>query len=81
MIVTIELYGRLRDAGLGNCVEVELPEKATAAEALAGLRRKLGERGAWLDGTALASDSEVLAPEATLPHAARLAALPPVCGG
>lgn len=81
MIVAIELYGRLRDAGLGNRTEIELPEKATAADALAGLRRKLGANGAWLDGAALASDSEVLAPKAALPCAARLAALPPVCGG
>ena len=80
MTVFIELYGRLRDAGVASPVELEVGSKATAAEALAALRKKLGSGGALLDGAALASETHVLAGAETLPEG-RLAALPPVSGG
>lgn len=80
MKTTIELYGRLRDAGLGPGVEVELREGASAAEALAALRAAFGPRASLLDGAALATESAVLSPEEPA-AGARLAALPPVCGG
>lgn len=76
----IELYGRLRDAGVGPAVEVELEEGATAAQALEALRRALGAKGALLEGSALACESAVLRTSDPLPEG-RLAALPPVCGG
>lgn len=77
----IELYGRLRDAGLGDHALVALPERATARQALAALKAALGRRGALLTGCALATDDQVLAPADMLPKHGRLAALPPVCGG
>ncbi len=80
MKITIELYGRLRDAGLGHAVEVELGEGATARDALAALRQAFGARAALLEGVALATGEAVLAAQDAVPDAA-LAALPPVCGG
>jgi molybdopterin converting factor small subunit len=77
----IELYGRLRDAGLGDAVSVALPPRATARQALSALRSALGRRGALLAGCALATDDEILAASDLLPKSGRLAALPPVCGG
>lgn len=81
MTVFIELYGRLRDAGAESPVELELPEDATAAQALARLKEKLGPSGKLLDGAALASETQVLASGEKIPQEGRLAALPPVSGG
>lgn len=77
----IELYGRLRDAGLGDAVSLILPPKATARQALDLLKRALGRRAALLTGCALATDEAVLGPAERVPEKGRLAALPPVCGG
>jgi len=77
----IELYGRLRDAGLGDRVTLVLPDGATARQALDQLRRALGRRAALLAGCALATDEAVLGPAERVPATGRLAALPPVCGG
>jgi hypothetical protein len=77
----IELYGHLRDAGLGACVSLSLPERATARQALAALKSALGRRAALLSGCALATDDAVLGPDEGVPKTGRLAALPPVCGG
>jgi molybdopterin converting factor small subunit len=77
----IELFGRLRDAGLGDHAAVDLRPRATAREALAALKSALGRRGALLTGCALATDDAVLGPADLLPARGRLAALPPVCGG
>ena len=77
----IELYGRLRDAGLGDHVAVVLPPRATARQALAALKHALGRRGALLTGCALATDDSVLSSAEILPASGRIAALPPVCGG
>lgn len=78
MKVKLELYGRLRDAGRGSSVTVELPRGATARDALRALRPSFG---AVLTGCVLASSDEVLSPNDVLPKSARLAVLPPVCGG
>lgn len=80
MTRTIELYGRLREAGAGAAVELELKEGATASQALAALREKLGPKAALLDGAVLATDAAVLTAGDSVPEG-RLAALPPVCGG
>jgi molybdopterin converting factor small subunit len=77
----IELYGRLRDAGIGDHVAVALPPRATARQALSALKEALGRRGFLLTGCALATDDAVLAASEPLPDRGRLAALPPVCGG
>lgn len=76
----IELYGHLRDAGLGSSVSVDLPENATARQALAVLKSAFGAKASLLQGCALATDEAVLASGDALP-AGRLALLPPVCGG
>lgn len=76
----IELYGRLRDAGLGSSVSVDVPADASARAVLAALKSAFGSKAPLLKGCVLASDVEVLAPSDTLP-AGRLAVLPPVCGG
>ena len=73
----IELYGRLRDAGLGSALVLELPAKTTAREALIALKSSFGP---LLSGCVLASADSVLAPDEKLPSG-RLALLPPVCGG
>ncbi len=74
---TIRLYGRLRDAGRGDHLEVTLPSDATVKDALAVLKSVLGD----VRGCALATDDSVLAPSDPLPKRGVLAALPPVCGG
>lgn len=81
MLIQIELYGRLREAGLGDKVEIDVAEGLSAGEILAALARRLGENGDLLAGAALATESEVLSPSAPAPAGARLAVLPPVCGG
>jgi len=73
----IALYGRLRDAGHGRILSVELPKSVTCREALALLKPSFGR---LLDGCVLATGDEVLAPGDELP-AGTLALLPPVCGG
>lgn len=77
----ILLYGRLRDAGLGPAVTLELLPSTTARQALAALAAALGRRAPLLRGCALATSDAVLAPSQRLPAAGALAALPPVCGG
>lgn len=81
MTRTIELYGRLRDSGLGDHVKVELPPRATARQALAALKAALGRRAGLVDGCSLATAEDVLLPNDAIPATGRLAALPPVCGG
>ncbi|MBI2789036.1 MAG: MoaD/ThiS family protein [Elusimicrobia bacterium] len=76
----IELYGRLRDAGLGSSVAVELPKAATARQAMSALKSAFGAKAPLLAGCALATGDEVLSPSDELPDG-RLAVLPPVCGG
>lgn len=76
----VELYGRLRDAGLGDHVSLDL-DGGTVRQALAALRKSFGRRAALLDGCALATEDAVLAPSDPLPRTGRLAVLPPVCGG
>lgn len=76
----IELYGRLRDAGFGDGVQVSLPPAATARHAMAALAAAFGPKAALLKSCALACSDEVLSPADRLP-AGRLAVLPPVCGG
>lgn len=73
----IELYGRLKDAGFGAALTMEIPTSATAREVLALLKPSLRQQ---LHGCVLASNDEVLSPSDTLPKGA-LALLPPVCGG
>jgi hypothetical protein len=73
----IELYGRLRDAGLGPVLVLDLPAHTSAREALSVLKSSFG---APLTGCVLASADAVLSPNEKLP-AGRLALLPPVCGG
>ena len=77
----VELYGRLRDAGLGDAVELDLPRGARASEVLALLAGRLGERAGLLAGAVVATDSEVLASGGAVPDGGTLAVLPPVCGG
>ncbi len=76
----IELYGRLRDAGLGSSVVVDLPSPVTARRALSILKSSFGPQSVLLKGCALATGDEVLSSSNELP-AGRLALLPPVCGG
>lgn len=76
----LELYGRLRDAGLGDAVVVDLPEAVTSRRALSVLKAAFGKKAALLEGCVLATGDEVLSAADVLP-AGRLAVLPPVCGG
>ena len=76
----INLYGRLRDAGLGSSVSVELPKSATARQALSVLKTAFGKKSPLLHGCVLATGDEVLSSSDALPSGL-LAVLPPVCGG
>ena len=76
----IELYGRLKDAGHGAAINLDLPKTATARQALAELKTAFGAKASLLDGCALATDDEVLSQSDPIPTG-RLAVLPPVCGG
>ncbi len=76
-----ELYGRLRDAGFGDHLGIELAQSATAAEAFSALRKIFALQSPLIDGAALATETEVLSPQDRLPPTGRLAVLPPVCGG
>ena len=75
---TIELYGRLRDAGRGAAVRADLPPRATARQVLDALRPALGQS---LAGCVLAAADRLLGPSERVPARGRLAVLPPVCGG
>ena len=77
---SIELYGRLKEAGHGASVSVELPKAATARQAFSALRSRFGPKAVLLDGCVLATGDEILSSSDALP-AGRLAVLPPVCGG
>ncbi|MBI4347283.1 MAG: hypothetical protein HY553_10540 [Elusimicrobia bacterium] len=76
----VELYGRLRDAGAGDALELELSGRPAASEVLAAVGRALG-RPEILAGAVLATEDAVLAADEPVPERARLAVLPPVCGG
>lgn len=78
---SIELYGILKESGIGPTVELELGETATGAEVMDLLKERFGRKASLLQGAVLATESEVLAPGDPLPASRRLAALPPVCGG
>jgi molybdopterin converting factor small subunit len=76
----IELYGRLRDAGHGSVVNLDLPKDVTVRQTLAALKTVFGPKAALLHGCALAGSDEILSSSDLLPEG-RLAVLPPVCGG
>ena len=78
---TIELYGRLRDAGLGPKIQVECPNRATARQVLDAVKASFGGQSSALTGCVLANADDVLASGERVPKSGRLAVLPPVCGG
>ena len=81
MRIRVELYGRLKDAGLGRLAEIEVTDGASASTVLSALGARLGAQSGLLEGAALSTGTEVLALDAPVPSKGRLAALPPVCGG
>ncbi len=76
----IELYGRLRDSGLGHSPFFDLRDGITAGQALAAIKASFGSKAVFLNGCVLATESEILSAADRLPPG-RLALLPPVCGG
>ena len=80
MIVRVELYGRLREAGLGDEIKLQFARRPKACEVIEELKRRLGKNGEILKGSALASQTAVLQLSQRIPTG-RLAVLPPVCGG
>lgn len=78
MLLTIELFGCLKDTGLGEVVELELAEGSTVRQAIEALGEALGTS---VQSTVLATEERLLAPGEQIPEGVRLAALPPVCGG
>lgn len=81
MKVRVELYGRLREAGLGESVELDIGPGARASGIIEGLVLLLGQKGDRLEGAAVATETEVLSGASPVPLKGRLAVLPPVCGG
>jgi len=81
MVLRIELYGCLKDGGLGDFAEVEVSAGATSRQTLEALSARLGKRAALAQAAVLATDFRILRADETVPADARLAALPPVCGG
>ncbi len=79
--VKVGLYGRLRDAGLGEAVELDVEPGQTAAELLEILKARLGPVAALAAGAVVATDDEVLPASSRLPESGGLSVLPPVCGG
>lgn len=77
----VDLYGRLRGAGLGDSVDLEVGSTTTAQEVLFELARRFGAAKGLLQGSALATESEVLPATSLVPPSGALAVLPPVCGG
>ncbi|MBI5200877.1 MAG: hypothetical protein HY925_04755 [Elusimicrobia bacterium] len=76
----IELYGRLRDAGAGEALELDLAAGLDAAAVLSAVAQALGSKEP-LAGAVLATEAEVLSASDPVPESGRLAVLPPVCGG
>lgn len=76
----VELYGRLRDAGLGSAVILDLPVGATARQALSALKPVFGRKAPLLAGCVLSDGADIFAAADELPSKS-LALLPPVCGG
>jgi len=82
MRLTIEFYGRLRDAGLGNAIELETPKEFRAKDLLSLIAARLGEKAPLLEGAVLATESRVLFYKESIPlKETRIAVLPPVSGG
>ena len=77
----INFYGRLRDAGHGDHISLDLPSVATAKDVLAAVQSVLGRRSALLTGCVIATDDSVLHPSDVVPKTGVIAVLPPVCGG
>lgn len=78
MNAQIELYGVLQRLAGASVLKVQLPENATAADALAQLP------GAWaqrLDNCACAIGEELVPRTQVLHEGVRLALIPPVSGG
>ena len=81
MKLRVELYGRLKDAGLGNVVELDVDRALRAEEILAVLAERFGTKRKLLSGSVLANESEVLGSGSIISSEERLAVLPPGCGG
>ncbi len=85
--LTISLFGAFRPYGNGDTLTLEVQRGANAAAIKNRLKEVLKQscpefdKAALVDESALADDTQVLAEDATVQESARLAILPPVCGG
>ena len=81
MTVTIRLFAILRDRAGADHVEVELPESATVAEAIAAVAALPGLEAVGRGGARMAVNREYALPEQALSPGDELALIPPVSGG
>jgi hypothetical protein len=78
----IELFGRLRDAGLGEAVLMDVTTFVSANQLLKAMEKRFfSSKPGVLKGCVLASEDAVLSASDRIPKSGRLAVLPPVCGG
>lgn len=75
----VSLYGRLRDAGHGNHLIVDVPSTATAKHVLSAVSAVLGP--GQIKGCVVATNDSILSSSSKIPSRGTLALLPPVCGG
>jgi sulfur-carrier protein len=79
--VTIRLFGAFRSHSTSSELRVEITPDATISEAKAALARLLPRSAELIESSALADETRILGPTDRIPSGARLAILPPVCGG
>lgn len=85
--VQVRLFGAFRKLGNGRELEIAVPANATVKDLRAALRNVITTElnrpaeAPLVDESAIASDQSILAEDEVIPSGARLAILPPVCGG
>ncbi len=80
--ITVQLFGAFRDLSEKPELNLELPSGSRVSDVRAALAEKLGPAAAsLLASSALADERSILRPEEPVAPRARLAVLPPVCGG
>ncbi len=81
MRVTIFLFAAFREKTGSGRLQMELPEGATAGDALRRVAKDVPQLGPLLGSAALAVNSEYAGPDAPLKDGDEVALIPPVSGG
>jgi molybdopterin converting factor subunit 1 len=81
MRVRVLLFAMIRDAAQTGEVDVELPEAATAQEAIAHVECRFPQISTYLARAAIAVNRAYAASETVLADRDEVAVIPPVSGG